>query len=262
METEKSLDGKVAIVSGGSRGIGRAIAIRFAKAGADVVIGARGAQTLAETVRNVAAFGGSATAVECDLSTAAGTNSLINAALARTGYVDILVNNVGSAAVGSFLTLTDDELLNAWTLKLLGAIRLIRGLIPVMSKKGGHIVNIIGAAGREPTSTGIAAATSNAALRVVNRGLARDLARAGISINAISPASVATDRRREMFEARAGALGVSSEALKTEALAAIPTGREVQPEEVAELALVLVDGRIPSLTGAEIVLDGGASRSI
>ena len=253
------LAGKLAVISGGSRGIGLAIAGRFVAEGARVVIGARGEESLDRAVTELNRSREACRGVPADLSTAEGVNALVRAA-AEWGGIDILVNNVGAAPAGRFLDLTDEDFLAAWSLKLLAGIRLTRAAIPQMvDRGGGAIVNITGLGGREPGAEATAVGSTNAAVRAVTKGLARDLAGKGSRGNAISPHAVRTERAITLARQTAGARGVPGEVLEPAAVAALPTGRLVEPSEIAEVALLLVSGEAPSLTGVEIVVDGGQS---
>jgi 3-oxoacyl-[acyl-carrier protein] reductase len=256
------LAGKLAVISGGSRGIGRAIADRFVAEGARVVIAARDQASLDEAVSALNRAEESCRAVRADLSTVEGVATVVEAA-SGWGGIDILVNNVGGAPIGNFLTLTDEQFLGAWSLKLLAGIRLTRAALPQMTERGGgSIINIIGVGGREPNSEATTIGTTNAAIRALTKGLSRDLASKGIRINAISPGRVRTERNISLTQQAADARGASFEEVEAEGLKAIPMQRLVEPSEVAEVALLLAGARVPSLTGAEIVLDGGQTHYI
>ena len=253
------LAGKVAVISGGSRGIGRAIAGRFVQEGARVVIGARDAASLERAVSELNASGEVARGVRADLATAEGVDALI-AAANEWGGIDILVNNVGRAPAGSVLNLKDEQFIEALTLKFLAGVRLSRAAIPHMvEQKEGSIINITGLGGREPGPEAAALAATNGAIRGVTKSLARELAPKGIRVNAIAPGNVRTERAVELARQSAATRGVSVEAVQAEALAATPSGRYVEPSEIAEVALLLASGELPSLTGAELVVDGGRS---
>lgn len=257
------LRGRVAVISGGSRGIGRAIANRYVAAGAQVVIAARQKAALATAVAELNAGGERCLGVEADVADARAIGEVVEAALAWAGGVDILVNNAGGAPAGRLLDLSDEQFLSAWGLKLLGAIRLMRLLIPVMRERGGGaIINVIGLGGREPKPESIAIATTNAAIRALVKGTAPELATYGITINAISPTRVRTERAVTLTRQVAESRGVPFEEVEAEVLKTIPTGRLVEPAEIAEIALLLASGLVPSLTGSEIVVDGGASHAL
>ncbi|MDQ6876611.1 MAG: SDR family oxidoreductase [Candidatus Dormibacteraeota bacterium] len=256
------LAGKLAVVSGGSRGIGRAIASRFVEEGARVVIGARDEESLHRAVAEMNLSGEACRGVRADLSKVEGVAAVVAAATAWGG-IDILVNNVGRAPAGRFLDLTDEQFLDAWTLKLLGGIRLARAAIPQMIERGeGSIINITGLAGREPGPEAAALASTNAAIRGVTKSLAREMAGKGIRVNAICPGTVRTERAIELARQTASSRGVTVEAVEEELKRTVPSGRFTEPSEIAEVALFLAGGAAASITGVEIVVDGGRSHSI
>jgi NAD(P)-dependent dehydrogenase (short-subunit alcohol dehydrogenase family) len=261
--------GKVVLVSGGSRGIGRAAAQAFAHRGASVAIAGRTAANVTRTALELdeiachACAGGGILGVTCDLMEAAGVEAFVERSVERFGGVDVLVNNVGASGYGPLLEVTDEMLVSAWRVKLLAAIRLTRAVVPIMETRGGgSIVNLSGGSGREPQSDGIVAGTTNAGVRAFTKAVAADLARRGIGINSICPGLVRTDRHLARARARAEATGTPVAAVLAEWDAQVPTGRVTDPDEVADLILFLAARRIPNLVGAEIVLDGGTSRAL
>jgi 3-oxoacyl-[acyl-carrier protein] reductase len=261
-------DGKVAVVSGGSRGIGRTVARRLVEGGASVAFAGRTQSNVDHVVEELTELGpaggdGAVLGVTVDLTEAAGVERLVEETLARFPGVDVLVNNVGDSGYGLFLDLDDDVIVSAWTLKALTAIRLTRALAPSMEARGGGaVVNIGGTSSIEPTADGIPAAVANASLRVFTKGAAAELARRGISINSITPFWVHTDRHLERAERQARERGQSVDEVLRRIDAGFPTGRVTTADEVAELALFLASRRVPNLTGADIVLDGGATRAV
>jgi NAD(P)-dependent dehydrogenase (short-subunit alcohol dehydrogenase family) len=254
------LAGKVAVVSGASRGIGRAIAGRFVEEGARVVIAARNQEALDSAVKELNVSRHACSGVRADLSKIEGVAAVV-AAATEWGGIDILVNNVGRAPAGRFLDLTDEQFLGAWTLKLLTGIRLMRAAIPQMIERGGgSIINITGLAGREPGPEAAALGSTNAAIRAVTKSLAREMAGKGIRVNAICPGTVRTERAIELARQTAAARGVPLEAVEEELMKTVPSGRFTEPSEIAEVALFLASGAAASLTGVEIVVDGGRSQ--
>jgi 3-oxoacyl-[acyl-carrier protein] reductase/bacilysin biosynthesis oxidoreductase BacG len=148
-------------------------------------------------------------------------------------------------------------------LKLLGYIRLVRAIVPdQIRRRDGRIVNIIGGAGRTPRPNFLPGGTSNAALLNFTRGISSELAQHNIRINAISPGLTATERAERLAEQRAQSQGVSVEQIKAESLKAIPLGKLVQPEAIANLALFLVSDLAASITGGEILVDGGQTPGV
>lgn len=266
MALELGLSGKSAIVTGGSAGIGLAIAQALYKEGVNVAIAARNPEKLAraiETIRQIPNKGNQVVSVSADLTEADSIKKVVDTAVEAFGKVDILVNNAGSAPAGSFLSLDDDTFLKAWTLKLLGYIRFVRAVAPIfIEQRDGRIVNIIGGAARTPRSTFLPGGTTNAALLNFTRGVSQELAKHNVRINAISPGSTATERLEQLTEQIALAQGITTEQARTNIVQNIPLGRVVQPDEIAALTLFLVSDRAASITGAEILVDGGQTPGI
>jgi 3-oxoacyl-[acyl-carrier protein] reductase/bacilysin biosynthesis oxidoreductase BacG len=255
------LSGKTAIVTGGSAGIGLASAKALFNEGAKVVIAANdqlekaatSIKELSEEKRE-----SEVVAVDADLAKAGSAKLVVKTAIDRFGKVDILVNCAGAARAGAFLELSDQDFLDAWTLKLLGYIRMVREVAPHMiQRKDGRIVNIIGAAGRTPPPTFLPGSTANAALINFTRGISKELAQFHIRINAISPAPAETERATRLAEQTAKAKGVSIEDVIAESARSIPLGRMIKPEEIATLVLFLVSDLAAPITGSEILIDGG-----
>lgn len=264
---ELGLVGKTAIVTGGSAGIGFATARALYNEGVQVVIAARNPERLKQAVSTIreslSGTTGDVVAIAADISQADGVEKAAATAIERFGQVDILINNAGSARAGSFLELGDDAFLDAWNLKLLGYIRLVRTIVPDMiQRRDGRIVNIIGGAGRTPRANFLPGGTTNAALLNFTRGISKELAHHNIRINAISPGLTATDRAEQLAVQNAQSLGISVEQYKADALRNIPLGRIVPPEEIAHLALFLVSDLAASITGAEVLVDGGSTPGV
>lgn len=266
MSLELNLVGKTAIVTGGSAGIGFAIAQALYREGVSVAIVARDAERLdqaAQRIREWPHQGNTVLPISADLSQADVADQVVSQAIAAFGQIDILINNAGSARAGRFLELDDQTFVDAWNLKLLGYIRLVKAVaLDQIRRRDGRIVNIIGAAGRTPRSTFLPGSTTNAALINFTRGIASELARSNVRINAISPGATATERAERLAQQNATLRGVSVEDIKSETLQSIPLGRIAQPEDIAHLALFLVSDLAASITGAEILVDGGTTPGI
>lgn len=262
------LTGKTALVTGGSAVIGAACARALAQEGVRVAIVARNEQRLQATAAKIRALcpPGSVPNVlplAADLRQAEDIQRVVVSAMAQFGHLDILVNNAGAARAGAFLTLPDDAYLDAWSLKLLGYIRMVRAVAPHMiERRDGRIVNIVGGAGRTPSPSFLASSTVNAALLNFTRGIAKELAGHNVRINAISPGSTATERADHLAEQRSAALGISVEEVKAQSALSIPLGHMVAPDEIAAMVLLLVSDRVRSMTGAEVIIDGGATPGV
>jgi len=258
------LRGKAALVTGASRGIGRAVALALAREGARVAICARGADALASAAAAIhRETGTEATTIEADLSTLDGVTRVVDAALGRLGAIDVLVNNAGAIRGGDFLKTPDEQWTADWSLKLLGYIRMSRAVFPVMqSQGGGRICNVVGAAARNPSPTYLAGGAANAALVNFTKGLADLGAPSGILVTAVSPAATATERWEGLMAQQAAAAGKPVEQYRAEAEKAYPLGRIATPQDVADLVCFLVSERASFLTGICITVDGGSTRGV
>jgi 3-oxoacyl-[acyl-carrier protein] reductase/bacilysin biosynthesis oxidoreductase BacG len=263
------LTGKTALVTGGSAGIGFACADRLVAEGVSVAIAGRDRDRLAnasQALHGTASGRGSAVprvlAVAADLSQAEEVERTARDTVEAFGRIDILINCAGSAIGGAFLKLPDSAYLDAWTLKLLGYIRMTRAVVPGMiARRDGRIVNIVGGAARFPAATFLSGSTANAALINFTRGLSKDLAPHNVRINAISPGTTQTERTERGIAAEVAA-GKSEDAVREERLARIPLHRITQPDEIASMAALIVSDRMASMTGTEVIVDGGAMPAI
>jgi NAD(P)-dependent dehydrogenase (short-subunit alcohol dehydrogenase family) len=262
------LQGKTALVTGASQGIGLAIARTLGGAGVTVVMASRTAERLARAADQVreALGGGAAVAVHtltADLGLRSEVERVAQTALARLGRVDILINNAASSHNGPFFEMTDEQLVETWEVKALGYMRMVRALAPHMiSRRDGRIVNIVGGAARTPTLDFIAGSMVNAALVNFTRGISRELAPYNVRINSISPGWTMTERQERSFAMQAATRHVSVGDLERQRTQSIPLRRLVSSDEIATLALLLVSDRLPSMTGEDIVIDGGATPSV
>jgi len=266
MALELGLVGKTAIVTGGSAGIGLAIAKALYGEGVNVAIASRSQERLDRAIHELQALpnqGNRTIAIQADLTQAEAIEQVVYTTRSTFGTIDILINNAGSAGYGSFLELDERVFLDAWNLKLLGYIRLVKAVVPgLIEQRDGRIINIVGSAGRTPPPRSLAGGSTNAALLNFTRGIASELAQHNIRINAISPGATATERFEHSTEQTAIARGISPEAVKAQTLAAIPLGRVVEPQEIANLALFLVSDLAASITGTEILVDGGRTPGV
>jgi 3-oxoacyl-[acyl-carrier protein] reductase/bacilysin biosynthesis oxidoreductase BacG len=266
MSLELNLSGKTAIVTGGSAGIGLATAKALYSEGVNVVIAARNQEKLDQAIVDIQYLPNTEAkviSVSADLTKAEDVEKVVSTTIEQFGKIDILINNAGSARAGSFLELSDEAFLDAWNLKLLGYIRLVRAVVPYLKNQGdGRIVNIIGGAGRTPRPNFLPGGTSNAALLNFTRGISKELALDNIRINAISPSLTDTERAKTLAVQNAQSLGITVDEYKAQAVKSIPLGKIVKPEEIASLALFLVSDLAASITGVEIQVDGGTTPGV
>jgi NAD(P)-dependent dehydrogenase (short-subunit alcohol dehydrogenase family) len=261
---ELGLQGKVAIVTGASKGIGKAIAEELAKEGVHVVICARG-QALLEKVA-VAIRQQSDTQilpVSADLSSLEGVRTLVRHTQEHFGTVDILVNNAGAIRSGSLLSKPDEDWLVDWSLKVFGYMRLAREVFPIMQEKGGgRIINIIGTAGRQPNAAYLAGGGANAALMNMTKALADEGAPYNILVNAINPGPIRTERWDSLMSHMATAQSRTPQEVEAAWLRDNPLKRPGETHEVAGLAVFLASDRASYINGVIVPIDGGAIRCI
>lgn len=255
MSISDSLDGRRALVTGGSKGVGAAIVARLREAGATVMTTAR---TMPRDYPSPELF------VAADVSTPGGARTVLDRVGERLGGVDILVNTVGGshASPGGFAALSDEQWLGELELNLLAAVRLDRGLLPAMIEAGsGVVVHVSSIQRRMPlfeATLGYAAA--KAALTTYSKGLANEVGPSGVRVNSVAPGFVRTDGAEGLVDRISRGQGVDrAMALRQvmDSLGGIPIGRPAEPEEAAELVAFLVSDRAKSINGAEYVIDGG-----
>ena len=261
---ELELKDKVALVTGASKGIGRAVALALAREGARVALCARKASDLEDAAAKIRqAKGAEALCVPGDLSSLAGVEAAVKATHGRFGRIDILVNNAGAIRGGDFLSIPDAQWSEDWSLKLLGYIRMARAVFPLMQAQGGgRICNVVGAAARNPTPAYLTGGAANAALINFTKGLADLGGPSKILVTAVSPAATATDRWNDMIKERSVATGKSEDELQADAAKSYALGRIATPEDIADLVAFLVSARGSFLTGICITVDGGATRGV
>ncbi len=250
---------KRVLVSGGTKGLGRATVQRFLTGGARVITAARSHGDPVD----------GAVFVRADLMTAEGSKALAEAALDRMGGIDILAHVIGgsSAPGGGFVALTDDHWLAELNLNLLATVRLDRLLIPQMIERGAgavvHVTSIQSILPLPDSTTAYAAA--KAALRTYSKSLSKELGPKGVRVNAVSPGWIMTESSVELLKRLQAANGGTIEdarQLVLDALGGIPIGRAAEPHEVADLIAYLASDRAAAIHGAEFIIDGGTVRTV
>ncbi|MBO9566586.1 MAG: SDR family oxidoreductase [Niastella sp.] len=254
------LSGKITLVTGGTKGAGRAIAERLAKAGATVIITARNAPEKES---------GKLHFIAADLSKAEGTAKVVSEVLSTYGRLDILVNNLGSSTTpaGGFASLTDEDWISTLQANLLAPVRLDRGFLPQMiEQKSGVIIHIASIQGKLPLyDSTLPYAAAKAGLRNYSKSLSNEVTPKGIRVLTVSPGWINTTASIAWLgEIARNANSTVEEAQQSvmDALGGIPYGRPSEPKEVAELVGFLVSPRAAYLTGTEYVIDGGTVPTI
>ena len=246
--------GKRVLISGGTKGLGRATVARFLAGGARVITSARGTPEHIDGVEFV----------QADLTTAEGGMVLANAALERLGGIDILAHVLGGSTTpgGGFVALTDDHWLSELSLNLLAAVRLDRLLIPQMAERGAgsvvHVTSIQSVLPLPEATTAYAAA--KAALRTYSKAISKELGPKGVRVNVVSPGWIITEASVHFLERIQAANGGTIEDARRvvlNGLGGIPIGRAAEPHEVADAIAYLASDRAASIHGAEIAIDGG-----
>jgi 3-oxoacyl-[acyl-carrier protein] reductase/bacilysin biosynthesis oxidoreductase BacG len=256
--------GRVAIVTGGSRGIGRAVAERLCREGAHVAVCARNQGSLADAQRAIEAVGtGRVLTVEADLTEPEAAGRVVDAAVAAWGRIDILVNNAGAARGLPFDELTHERWLENMQLKLFGYLRMARLVLPHLRKNGwGRIVNIAGVAGLQPSAVAMPVGLNNAGILNVMKALSDAEAANNILVTTVCPGPILTERQTTLLQDAARAKGTTIEAAQREATTAIPLRRMGRPEEVADAVAFLASERASYITGSLVIVDGGLHRSM
>jgi 3-oxoacyl-[acyl-carrier protein] reductase len=250
---------KVVVITGGSRGIGRAIAVAFAREGANCVLASSSAANLAAAAKTVADAGAEPLTVAGDLRTLAGCEQVFAKVNERHKRCDVLVNCAGATRAGDFLAIPDEAWLDGFALKFFGAVRLSRLFWPMLTAAKGHVVNIIGGAARTVEPEFMLGGSVNSALANFNKGLSRRGIRDGVNVNAIHPGTTATERTDTLLRQRAEASGRTVEEVRAETIAKSGVQRMAQPEDIAALTLFLCSERARHIQGTATAVDGGAT---
>lgn len=254
---------KVAVVTGGSRGIGRAVAGELALRGADLMLIARTVEDLEREAASIAAHTGRRVlTVATDLRRPDGVDIAVKAVHQGFGRTDILVNNAGATRGGDFLQLEDAVWEDGFALKFYAAVRMSRGLWPDLTRARGAVVNISGGFADTPDANFMIAGAVNAALTNFSKALAERGLRDDVNVNCIHPGPVATDRWRRLTAERAVLEGIDEGEVVRKTLADTGVRAITEPEDVARLVAFLVSAEARQIQGAVIRMDGGANRAI
>ena len=253
-----TMNGRTALITGASMGLGRAMAAKFAGAGADVAIVARGQQALEEAKAEIAKSGRRVQAYSCDVSDGAAVRSMFDAVVRDLGKVDVLVNNAGTSRTGKFEEITDEVWQEDFDLKLFAAIRLCRLALPGMKeRRWGRIINVLNVGAKAPAAGGAPTAVTRAAGMAMTKVLAGEAAPHNILVNALCTGYIESDQwvRRHSREAPdqdyRSFLAERAQTLK------VPMGRFGEAEEFANMACFLASDAGSYITGTAINVDGG-----
>ena len=256
---ELSIEGKIALVSAASSGLGRASAAALAREGARVAILSRRETELGAVAKEI----GAALAVRCDLSKAGDIEAALERVQLELGAVDILVNNCGGPPGGTFASITEAQWIESFEQVFLSALRLTRGVLPGMrQRKWGRIINIVSTSVEQPIPGIIISNAYRPAIAGWAKTLAAEVASEGVLVNCVSPGRIRTNRTATMDRAASEQTGKSIEAIEAERSATVPLQRYGTPEEFGAVVACLASERASYLTGSVIRVDGGLVSSI
>jgi NAD(P)-dependent dehydrogenase (short-subunit alcohol dehydrogenase family) len=256
---ELGLNGKVAIITGGSEGLGKATAEKFAKCGAKVAICARRADVLDAAAKEIEKSGAEVLAMPTDVTKNDQVERLVNAVVSRWGGVDVLLNNAGTSQAASFLDVSDETWTYDWDLKVMGAIRFCKLIVPLMKKRGGGaIVNVTTIGGKTPLAKALPTSMTRAAGINLTKSLSREYAADQIRVNTICLGVVKSAQWTRRF--KGGDLDAFYADMAKQR--GVPLGRLGEAEEFADLVAFLASDRAKWITGTAVNFDGGAAAAV
>ena len=257
------LKDKMVFITGGSRGIGRAMALMFADQGANIVICGRTKESLDQTVQDLEAKGIKAWGFQTDVSRMEDVERFVSDAIKAAGQVDILINNAVTSTSASFDQLTDDEFRYHIDVKLMAYIRIARLVLPHMKRQGsGRIVNVGGMTARIVAPLRMTNGVTNAGVANFTKQFADYAARHNVTVNCVHPGYTATERVTQIFESEAKQTGTDIDTIIENRTDDIPLGKLIQPEDIAAAALFFCSPLANMVTGQCIAVDGGSGQSV
>ena len=259
---QSELSGKVAIVTGASRGIGRAIAIDLARRGASVVLTARDETALRDASDAINATGSRAAIVAGDLTSTDFAQRVVSTASDTFGAIDMVVNNAGATKRGNFVELSEDDWQSGFALKFFGAVRVCRAAWPQLKARRGSVINIAGSGGRQPDALFTIGGSVNAAMLSFTKALAELGLEDGVQVNAINPGLIRTDRLRKRIEDAISLLKVDKAEAERRMIKQFNITRIGEPEEIAALVAFILSPPGRQLHGALIDADAGYTKGV
>jgi 3-oxoacyl-[acyl-carrier protein] reductase len=258
----KPLSNKVAIVTGASRGIGRAIALKLAGDGAAVMLAAGNAELLEEVRAEIGEAGGRAAWISLDLRKPDAPARLAEKTIETLGKIDIVVNNAGATKRGEFLSLTENDWMDGYALKFFGMVRLLRAAWPELKMHKGSVVNIAGVGGRTPGTQFTIGGSVNAAMLSFTKAMADVGVADGVQVNAINPGAVRTARLVTRLQTISKQHGISEADAEARMVADSGITKIGEPEDVANLVAFMVSPANRYMHGALVDLDGGTTKTM
>jgi len=267
-DRKEALEGRVALITGSSRGIGKAIALSLAREGADIIVCGSRAENVAATEKNIKQYGVKTYAGVFDVRDAKQISHFFSGVVRKIGRLDILINNVGGVREhAKFEELTDEQWLDSYQLNFMSMVRFTRAALPLLrASKYPRIINISSVPGRQPGFFNPHYGAAKAAVNFLNKYLATALAPEQILVNAILPANVAGDLWEAQIRDRSArdkiSVAEARKILEKDARAKIPLGRLAEPEDVAGVVAFLASDKSSFITGTCISVDGGVVKAI
>lgn len=253
------LKGKVAIISGGNKGLGAASADALAAEGANLFLTARNAGQLSDAAARIREnHGVEVDTLAGDLTDPDTADRVAEAALKRFGRIDILVNSAGSSQGGVFWEIPDSAWEDSLALKFMGTVRMIRAVIPAMrEQQRGRIINIVGNLAKQPNPRLLPGSVANAGLLAITAGLAQEVAKDGVVVLAVNPGPTRTERWNTLMENLAAQQNTSVEAVESGFMEEIPMNRLGEPEEIGRIVAFMASEAAANMTGTSLTADGG-----
>jgi 3-oxoacyl-[acyl-carrier protein] reductase len=253
-----NISGKVAIIGGSSKGLGKACAVALAKEGVNIVLCARHEETLQRTKTEIELLGVEVLALSVNMASAEDNQRIIDETIRKFGRIDILVNNSGGPKPGTFREVTSDDLDDAYRSVLKYNIRMIQGCLPFMERNGwGRIVNITSITVKEPAPNMVLSNIFRSSVVSFAKTISKELVSKGITINNVSPGYFKTDRVMQLMKVRSEAEGISTNEYEQRAILDFPHKRYMDPEELGNLVCYLCSEQARSINGTTIQVDGG-----
>ena len=253
---------RVAMVSAASKGLGRAVAESLAAEGVRVSICSRSLEAQRDAVKAIESQGSEVLATACDVSRRQDLRRWFDATVARFGQVDIVVTNTGGPPAAKFLDLSEEQWRSGIDSTLMNVVHLCNLALPgKKARKWGRIVNITSLVAKQPTDLLTISSTLRAGLSALTKTLGDQVAKDGITVNAVLPGHFLTDRQKHLAEVRAAEQGTTPEKVLEKGIEAIPMGRFGEPRELGDFVAFLCSERAGYVTGATMQVDGGIIRS-
>ncbi|MPM64332.1 NADPH-dependent reductase BacG [bioreactor metagenome] len=255
---EFGITGKVAIIGGSSKGLGKACATALAKEGVNIVLCARNEEALQKTKTEIESLGVEVLALSVDMASAEDNQWVIDETILKFSRIDILVNNSGGPKPGTFRDVSMDDLDDAYHSVLKYNIRMIRGCLPHMEKNGwGRIVNITSITVKEPSPNMVLSNIFRSAVVSFAKTISKEIISKGITINNVSPGYFKTDRVTQLMKVRSETEGISINEYEQKAIQDFPHKRYMDPQELGDLVCYLCSEQAKSINGTTIQVDGG-----